>query len=455
MVQDNETPESADALPSLVGGEKATKLVAEMLAGNVNDISPTFDFTSEMGFTYPLLEKVLDIKGQEAIPLLESLASQGILQKEFFDRFLLCPQCQSANLRPTTHCPKCGSGDIARGRVLEHLVCGYVGLEDEFTTQGILVCPKCKAELRKPESDYRSLGLMRKCYVCGDVFQTPVIKWRCLKCSATTGEDKIDEVNIYSYRLNEAKRGWLEFELKPKAQLVEFLRKRGYQVTENAVKTGRSGAEHNIDILAIKDDGIITHDIAIGTKLAGDKVSLRDVFEFDDKAYDTGVHEKVLLVSSPLEKEAEAFAGHQKIKVLGLGDLEAALAKATPQPEVAAEPEPFTFSSKEYLLEYLKRNGYQVTENATASGKSGAEHDIDILATRDDGIVEHRIAIGIEVGDKPIALGKVFDFDDKAYDIGIHDKVFIASPGLSREARQFTERQRIKVFEVEKLDATG
>ena len=106
--------------------------------------------------------------------MLESLASQGILNKEFFDRFLLCPQCRSANLRPTTYCPKCGSGNITRGRVLEHLICGYVGLEDEFLARGTLICPKCKAELRKQESDYRSLGLMRKCQVCGDVFPTAV-----------------------------------------------------------------------------------------------------------------------------------------------------------------------------------------------------------------------------------------------------------------------------------------
>jgi hypothetical protein len=48
-------------------------------------------------------------------------------------------------------------------------------------------------------------------------------------------------------------------------------------------------------------------------------------------------------------------------------------------------------------------------------------------------------------------LDKVFDFDDKTYDIGIRDKVFIAVPGLTREARQFAERQRIKVFEAKEL----
>jgi Holliday junction resolvase len=452
MARQNETPKPTDTLASLAAGEKSTKLVAKILAEKVSDISPVFDFTSEMGYTYPFLEEVLKLKGREAVSLLESLASQGILKKEFFDRFLHCPQCRSANLRPTTHCPKCGSGDITRGRVLEHFVCGYIGLEDEFIAGGRLVCPKCTTELRKVENDYRSLGLMRKCYACGDVFQIPLIKWRCLKCSSITSEDKVTEVNIYSYSLNEEKRGWLEFELKSKAQLVEFLKRRGYKVTQNATVNGRSGAEHNIDVLATKDNGLIAHDIAIGIKLAGNKISLRDVFEFDDKAYDTGIHEKVLLVNSPLEREAEVFAGHQRIAVLQLKDLEAALARATRQPRAAPEQGPFQFKSKSQLMEHLKRQGYRVVENATASGRSGAEHNIDILATKDNGIFRHQIAIGMEVSDKPIELDKVFDFDDKAYDIGIKDKVLIVSPRLSREAKHFTERQRIRVFEVEKLD---
>ena len=63
----------------------------------------------------------------------------------------------------------------------------------------------------------------------------PVTKWRCLKCSSITSEDKVVEVNIYSYSLDEAKRRWLEFELKPKAQLTEFLKQRGYEITVNAI----------------------------------------------------------------------------------------------------------------------------------------------------------------------------------------------------------------------------
>lgn len=445
MVSDD-AKESAKALKGIGEDEKAAKLVTEILAGKVTDISPRLDFASDLGFNYPAVEQALGIKGQEVLETLESLASQGILKKTFFDKFLHCPQCQSVNLRPTLHCPKCNSGNINRGRVLEHLVCGYLGLEDEFISAGRLICPKCQIELQTIDSDYRSRGLMRKCYNCGEVFSTPLIKWRCLKCSSLTSEDGVTEVSIYAYRFNEAKRNWLQFELKPKSDLIEFLQDRGYEVAENTTVNGRSGAEHTIDILASRDDGIITHRIAIGVKIAEDRLSLKDIFEFDDKAYDIGIHDKVLITLSELDKEAAAFASHQWVKVIKIKDLETLLASAT-KPAAEITKKAFEFKSRAELLEYLRERGYEVKENARIQGRSGAEHTIDILASRDDGIITHNIAIGIETSEAPVELGKVFGFDDKAYDAGIHDKVFIAAPKLSREASLFAARQRIRVYE--------
>jgi hypothetical protein len=80
---------------------------------------------------------------------------------------------------------------------------------------------------------------------------------------------------------------------------------------------------------------------------------------------------------------------------------------------------------------------------------------VDILATRDDGIMMHKLIIGIEVSDKPIDIGRVFDFDVKAYDSGILYKILIAVPGLTGEASRFAQRQSIKVFETPALESGG
>ena len=453
----NTLPDPIDAPDLSVVGEdeKAMKLVAEMLAGNIVDIRPQLDFDRPLGFFYPYVESLLEVKGEEVASILESLAGKEILIRKFFERLLRCPQCQSVNLRPSINCPRCGSGNIARGRILEHFVCKFTGLEDEFVSKGRYICPECKQELRTIGSDYQSLGLLYKCRDCDNVFNQPMIKWSCLKCSSLTAEDKVTEINIYSYSLNESRKSWLEFELQPKPQLIEFLKQRGYEVTEHAVLKGRSGAEHIIDMLATRDDGIVTYNIAIGVKVAGDEVALSDIFDFDDKTYDIGIHDKILVVVPGLHREAEKFASLQKIKVLEVRDLETVLSSTIPRPGEEVKREPFEFRSKSQLIEYLRQLGYQVEENGEAQGRSGATHTIDILATRDDSIVVHHIAIGVEVAEKPVELDKVFDFDDKAYDIGILDKIFIGVPGLSREARQFAQRQKIRVFEVKELEPSG
>ncbi|MBA7600931.1 hypothetical protein ES703_07994 [subsurface metagenome] len=437
------------------GEEKTTKLVAEMLAGRIVDINPELDFSSELGFSYPVVEELLGVKGQDAGSILESLVDKGALVREFFDRILRCPQCRSVSLRPSNCCPKCGSRNLAWGRVFEHLSCHFIGLEDEFINNGRYICPKCGLELRISGGDYQSLGLMNKCRDCYEIFGQPEIQWRCLKCGALTPQDSINEVNIYSYRFNEARREWLEFEVKPKSQLIEFLRRLGYEVREDAVVKGRSGAEHRIDILATKDDGIVVHNIAIGIKVAGGEIELGEVCDFDDKAYDSGIHDKVLVVLPGLRNEAEKFASQQRIKVLEVRGLEAVLAGSDAKPSAKAPREPFEFKSKSQLIEYLRRQGYQVKENAKVDGRSGATHKIDILATKDDSIVVHDVAIGIEVGQEPVGLDKLFAFDNKAYDIGIMDKVFIAVPALAKEASQFAQRQRIKVFEARELELSS
>lgn len=443
--------EASQAVNRLEKSDAAIKLIAEMLAGSMVNIKPQYDFTTELGFTYPAVEQTLNVKGREALAVMESLTAKGIVNRSFFDRLIRCPRCQSPNLRPSTHCPKCGSGNIARGRVLEHFACKYIGVEDEFTVKGKYVCPKCKMEMRTVGADYRSQGVLYKCRDCSEVFTMPFLKWRCLKCSTLVDEDEVGEVVIYTYSFDETKRNWLDFELKPKARFIEFLERYGYEVQENVTVKGRSGAEHRIDILATRDDGIVAHSVAVGVEIAKDRIGLDRVFDFDVKAYDSGIHDKVLIAIPELGQDAKQFARYQRIKVLEPKDLEV-VPIGGPQPGQKVVKEPFEFKSKSQLIQYLENLGYRVKENAEVKGRSGAAHNIDILATKDEGIINHRIAIGVEVDDKPMGLDRVFDLDDKAYDAGILDKVFIAIPGLTKEAKQLASRQRMRVFEVEQLE---
>ena len=458
MTETDRTVKAAETGPAITGilkNEEGMKLVSDMLETKIADIKPQYDFSTELGFIYPVVEQTIQVKGKAAVSLLESLSDKGIFKRSFFDKLLRCPRCQSINLRPSIRCPKCGSKNIARGRVLEHLACKYVGVEDEFRAGGRYVCPRCKMELRTMGADYQSRGILRKCRDCGEVFNVPLTNWVCLKCSSISDDDKIAEVSIYSYSLDQTKRNWLEFELKPKVRFLEFLSQHGYKVAENARVKGRSGAEHCIDLVATRDDDLVSHSIAIGIEIARENVGLDRVLDFDVKAYDSGFHNKVLIVVPELGEEAKKFAQLQRIEVLEPKGLEKVLTRSVPSAAGTIEKEPFEYKSKSQLVQYLERQGYKVKKNAKVEGRSGAEHNIDILATRDEGIITHRIAIDVEVGKRPVGLDKVFNFDDKAYDAGILDKVVIAVPGLTREARQFARHQGTKVFETGQLEQSG
>lgn len=450
-----EVTQAPEPTSGILKDEEEMKLVGEMLEARIVDIKPQYDFSTEPGFTFPVVEQTIQVRGKEAVSILESLTDKGIFKRSFFDKLLRCPRCHSINLRPSARCPECGSRDIARGRVLEHLACKYIGLEDEFRAGGKYICPRCKMELRTMGADYQSRGVLRKCRDCGEVFSVPLTNWVCLKCSSISDDDKVDEVNMYSYSLNESKRNWLEFELHPKEQFIRFLGQQGYNVTENAQVKGRSGAQHSIDIVATRDDGLVTHSIAIGVEIAREKVGLDRVLDFDVKAYDSGFHNKVLIVVPELGEEARKFAQLQRIEILEPERLEKVLTRGAGRAAEKIEKEPFEFKSKAQLIEYLEQQGYTVKKNAKVKGRSGATHNIDILATRDEGIINHRIAIDIEVAVKPIGLDRTFKFDDKAYDAGILDKVLIAVPGLTKEARQFAKHQGTMVFEAGQLAPAG
>ena len=99
-----------------------------------------------------------------------------------------------------------------------HTVCQYAGVEEEYNKAGKLVCPKCQQVLRTTGQDFTSMGVLRKCRDCGEVFGHPAIKWRCLKCGAVVPEDKALEVDAYTYTLTkkEEVRLTLTFEMNHK-----------------------------------------------------------------------------------------------------------------------------------------------------------------------------------------------------------------------------------------------
>ena len=107
---------------------------------------------------------------------------------------------------------------------------------------------------------------------------------------------------------------------------------------------------------------------------------------------------------------------------------------------------------KAQVEDYLRKLGYEVAQGAKLAGKSGVEHTFDMLARKDDGFTTNILAICFAPGgDREVEVGTIFRFANKAYDTGVLSRILISIPGLSQEARQLAQKQRIKVIEREQI----
>lgn len=228
-------------------------------------------------------------------------------------------------------------------------------------------------------------------------------------------------------------------------QLAEQLRSRGYRLEQNAVLEGKSGAQHTFDMLARKSDGLVDQLVAVGVAASDDQeITLGGVFTFDDKCYDCGIHDKVLVALPRLDSVATRFAHSQRIKVFDKETVDAFLASPAPVRQ-AKENISSRFGTKLEFLQSLQDSGYRVEETAKVKGKSGAEYVFDILAEQNEGLIAHSVGIDI-LTDAGVSLNQISLFDTKAYDSGIYEKVLLTSGDLSPEARKFAQQQRIKVI---------
>jgi CheY-like chemotaxis protein len=443
------------------------KLIDAVAKGKLDEISPTIDISSKGGFTYPAVDRLLETSGEETAHILEILAKDDILNRKLFEKLHVDPE-GSLELVPVERCPHCDSVNLLKGQLIEHFGCGNVALNQDYMSDHRYICPKCKKELKLLGTDYRYAGMQYRCLDDGDTFPTPVTKWRSLQTGRVWAMEELQEAWIYSYSLNPDRKDWLEFQLKPKSQLIDFLRVQGYQVEELAELHGTSGATYTIDILATRDDGLAKLQVGIGilTALPGEKeVRLEELFHFDNKAYDTGISYKVVIAIPRLSPEATKFAERQKIGVFEFTDPETFMSylssQSRPAPAVLTRAKArylgevgATSGPQARLAEFLRHRGYEVFENARVPGKSGTEHVFDIFAQRDDVIIRPTIAVAIASADdgQVVGVGKVAQFDAEVFDAGIRNKVLVAIPQATAEAKQFARQQRIEVLDEGELE---
>ena len=235
------------------------------------------------------------------------------------------------------------------------------------------------------------------------------------------------------------------------ARLAAYLTGQGYEVTEQAKLKGRSGLEHNFDVLAKRDDGFARRTIAFAvlTGLGDQSAAEASIFAFANKTYDSAISERAVILPTGLAKQAQEFADSQKVQVFDEASLQVLFTQTetTPAPETPNLDRPLKFVDKADLIESLKKTGYKVEENGRLTGKSGIEHTFDIIACSvGNGAQEHCLGIDMINHAPVLNLEEIALFDTKAYDARVGSKFIATASTLSEEAEKFAESQKIRII---------
>jgi diguanylate cyclase (GGDEF)-like protein len=229
-------------------GDPQVQILAHLVRQGVGLLKPVPDPSSPVAYSYPLN---IETEGT-GVELLEQLADQGLLDREFHDRVHLCPFCGhfAINFRET--CPLCGAGDVSVTPMIHHFRCGYVAPEKDFREGVKYVCRKCGNALRHVGVDYERPASNYLCGGCRGVFPDPRIACFSVKCGKVFGQEQLMMRAIFSYRVTAqgalaASRGTVitpiprEAFLHPELPLYtrRFFRERLEQETKLAQRSGR------------------------------------------------------------------------------------------------------------------------------------------------------------------------------------------------------------------------
>lgn len=279
------------------------------------EIQPKYDLT--YGYRYPEVEEAVGKDPVETGELLRKLAGVGILKEKLFDMAIYCPSCNGVNISTKYNCPFCGSIQIVRNALIEHITCGYIDNVTNFRIDRNFICPRCKAQLGK--EDYRNAGSWYECPACGKRIETPKVSHVCRGCGEKFTFDGSKYVEVYSYSVSEVAvdeiKGGAFFTSIAKSFFADLK----YDIEVPGKILGESGIQNEFDVLLKKENGAI---IAIDALLSNEPISQIQIIREYGKTFD--VKAEVYIVASPsLSEDAKKLA-----KAYGLNIIEGDPSKA-------------------------------------------------------------------------------------------------------------------------------
>lgn len=302
--------------------ERLTKVLRALTDDPSHEVRPILDTARPEGYVYPSLQ-ALGKGVAELRELLEELAKEGVLTRRLVHQLLLCPKEGAWRVRAAVVCPSCGSEDLEKARLVEHLRCGHIGPETEFESARGYVCPKCHRDLKLIGKDYRKPGDFFRCNACREVAYSPGINLQCLTCDNRFTAEEAQRLPLYAYRLR-GPNGLRA--LKPIYTIAEFLRGKGYEVRTHARVPGKSGVEHEVDIVAEGKQGNQDLELIVGVAVEAPQAEVNRLIELQAKATDIGTRTTVFLAIPRMAEAAKQYAAFHRVHYFEAPDEEAGLA---------------------------------------------------------------------------------------------------------------------------------
>ena len=188
-----------DAIPfSALTQDRSGMAILRLAYSRDAPAKATFDPRYSLTVQYPLLGMGPGIRQH-----LEVLAELDLLHRRHFTRTHACSKCGSARLNVYEACPACGSADLFEEVLFHHYRCGCQEMESHFIQDDLLICPKCRRELRHLGVDYGKPGRVVVCRACSAENSTPNVNFICLDCSGLTSAESAVATDWYHYDLTD------------------------------------------------------------------------------------------------------------------------------------------------------------------------------------------------------------------------------------------------------------
>ena len=107
------------------------------------------------------------------------------------------------------------------------------------------------------------------------------------------------------------------------SRIAEFLRTHGYEVSRNQVRQGRSGAQHELDVVAKKHDGLTTFELVVECKAWESPIDKDVVYKLAAELADLGAAKGIIATLSGWTVQAGQAATQANIEMWGPEELSA------------------------------------------------------------------------------------------------------------------------------------